>query len=82
VKVCPICGKDDLKHQGALNMHMYHCKMRKGVGEMNIVSRETIEDVKEDCSHSFRLLSVSSPIEAKAYKNGYMEVCRVCQELR
>jgi hypothetical protein len=78
VKVCPICGKDDLKHQGALNMHMYHCRMKN-------VSRETIEqkeNVKEECQHSFRLLSVSSPIEAKAYKNGYMEVCRTCQELR
>jgi hypothetical protein len=57
---------------------MYHCRMKN-------VSRETIEQkeyVKEECQHSFRLLSVSSPIEAKAYKNGYMEVCRTCQELR
>jgi hypothetical protein len=81
MKICPLC-QYEAKHQGALNMHMYHCKMRNGQRDNNIVSRETIEDVKEECTHSFRLLSVNSPIEKKAYENGYMEVCRLCQELR
>jgi hypothetical protein len=76
MKTCSICGKDDLKHQGALNMHMYHCRMKHNV------SRETMEERKEECDHSWRLLSVSHPIENRAFKNGYMEVCTKCQELR
>jgi hypothetical protein len=71
-KTCSICGYE-AKHQGALNMHMYHCKMKN-------VPRETMQE--ETCKHRFRLLSVSSSIESKAYEKGYMEVCSLCQELR
>jgi hypothetical protein len=74
MKTCPICGRDDLKHQGALNMHKYHCQMKNA----STVSRETLEQ----CEHEFRFLAVSSPIEKKAYDKGFMEVCGKCQMLR
>jgi hypothetical protein len=78
---CKYCGvqarKDGrpFEKQGQLNLHEYHCKMKH-------VPRETKEDIDQDCEHSFRLLTVSSPIEKQAYNSGYMEVCRKCQELR
>lgn len=82
MRKCKYCGAEARKDgrpfekQGQLNLHEYHCKMK------NHVSRETNEEVDKGCEHSFRLLTVSSPIEKQAYNNGYMEVCRKCQELR
>lgn len=80
---CKYCGAETRKDgrqfdkQGQLNLHEYHCKMKHVP-----VSRETKEVVEEECTHSFRLLTVSSSIEKQAYNKGYMEVCRKCQELR
>jgi len=75
-KICPLCGYE-AKHQGALNMHMYHCKMKN-------VSRGTIEEneVKETCEHEWRFLNLKAPIERRAYEGGYIEVCKKCQELK
>lgn len=73
-KICPIC-QYEAKHQGALNMHMYHCKMKN-------VPRETKQEISKECTHSWRLLNLQSGIEAQANKNGYMEVCKTCQTLR
>lgn len=73
-KICPICNTYEAKHQGALNMHMYHCKIKN-------VSRETVPEELKECEHDFRLLSVSNHYEKIAYKKGYMEVCKKCQTL-
>lgn len=73
MKTCPLCGKNDLKHQGALNMHMYHCKMKQVH-----VPRET----KETCKHNWRFLNLNMPIEKRAYEAGYKEVCVNCQDLK
>lgn len=77
MKTCPLCGKNDLKHQGALNIHMYHCKMK----QVN-VTRETLKQGSDDCTHDFRLLNLNSPIEKKAYNSGYHFVCTKCQDLK
>jgi hypothetical protein len=77
-KYCAATSRKDgrlFTKQGQLNLHEYHCKMK------NNVSRETKEEEK-DCTHNFRLLTVSSSIEKNAYDRGYMEVCTLCQELR
>ena len=74
-KICPICNTYEAKHQGALNMHMYHCKMKNTPN----VPRETIEN---GCEHEWRLLNLNSPIEMKAFKGGYIEVCKKCQDLK
>lgn len=77
-KICPLCGYE-AKHQGALNMHMYHCKMKN-------VSRETfkrhVTEVTETCEHEWRFLNLKAPIERKAYEAGYLEVCIKCQDLK
>jgi hypothetical protein len=75
VKTCPICGKNDLKHQGALNMHMYHCKI-KNVGGQQETPKE------EKCEHDWRFLNPSMSVESKAMKHGYKEVCKKCQEVK
>jgi hypothetical protein len=78
MKTCPICGKNDLKHQGALNIHMYHCKVKHGqIKEV----KEHYEKVDENCNHSWRLLG-NTGIEQKARLSGYMEVCTHCQEVQ
>lgn len=77
---CSYCGIGTRKDgrpftkQGQINLHEYHCKMKN-------VPRETKSQEKE-CAHNWRLLSVNSSIEYRAYENGYMEVCVKCQELR
>jgi hypothetical protein len=73
-KTCSICGYE-AKHQGALNMHMYHCKMKNGKN----VPRETNQ---ETCNHEWRFLNLKSPIEKRAYEAGYIEVCKKCQDLK
>lgn len=76
-KTCSICGYE-AKHQGALNMHMYHCKMKN-------VSRGTIEgegQKEKECVHEWRFLNLRAPIEKKAYEHGYIEVCTKCQDLK
>lgn len=77
-KICPICNVYEAKHQGALNMHMYHCKMK----QVNInVPRETIKK-DEECVHEWRFLNLKAPIERKAYEGGFIEVCKKCQDLK
>jgi hypothetical protein len=77
---CKYCGtttrKDGRKFdkQGQLNLHEYHCKMKS-------VSRETLDFQTETCKHDFRLLNLNQPMELKAYKANYKEVCSKCQEL-
>jgi hypothetical protein len=83
MKTCPICGRDNLKHQGALNIHMYHCKM-KNVSKI-VDYGDNLEKEKEKvqiCEHEWRFLNLKAPIERKAYSHGYLEVCTQCQELK
>lgn len=75
-KTCSICGYE-AKHQGALNMHMYHCKMKNVPRETNVN-----EGVTETCKHEWRFLNLKAPIERKAYEAGYLEVCVKCQDLK
>jgi hypothetical protein len=82
MKTCLICGKSDLKHQGALNIHMYHCKVKNGqVKEV----KEHFENNKQDCevtgNHSWRLLG-NTGIERNARQAGFMEVCSHCQSVQ
>jgi hypothetical protein len=74
-KTCPLCGYE-AKHQGALNMHMYHCKMK------NVPRGTNNEEVTETCKHEWRFLNLKAPIERKAYESGYLEVCVKCQDLK
>lgn len=73
-KVCPICGWVG-KHQGALNIHMYHCKMKNG-------RNEKVEKHLEQCQHEWRLLNAAGHVEQKAIRAGYTEVCKKCQEVQ
>lgn len=81
---CKFCGTENRKDgtpfqkQGQLNLHEYHCKMKQS----QHVSRETPQEKEKECEHEFRLLSVSAPIEKRAYLAGYKEVCVKCQQLR
>lgn len=77
-KICPICNVYEAKHQGALNMHMYHCKI-KNTPNNTIVQEKENDDV---CTHDWRFLNLKSPIERKAFENGYTEVCKKCQDLK
>lgn len=75
-KICPICNTYEAKHQGALNMHMYHCKMKN-------VPRETQPNTQQEtCEHDWRFLNLKAPIERKAFEGGYTEVCKKCQDLK
>ncbi|MDP4170150.1 MAG: hypothetical protein Q8906_06025 [Bacillota bacterium] len=76
-KVCPLCGYE-AKHQGALNMHMYHCKMKNVSRGTN--NQEGQKEVK--CDHTWRFLNLKAPIEKRAYEGGFIEVCTKCQELK
>lgn len=74
-KDCPLCGKT-LKHQGALNMHMYHCKMKQAS------QGQKEEEKPETCKHERkRLLNLRAAQEKMAYNAGYKEICIDCQEL-
>lgn len=75
MKTCPICGKEGLKHQGALNMHMYHCKIKN-------VSRETNQHQEEKCEHNWRFLNPSMAVERNCMNRGYKEVCVKCQDVK
>lgn len=76
MKKCDLCGKE-LKHQGALNIHKIHCERR----QLKAAAGQQQEQPKT-CQHEYRLLSGNVAIEAEAIKQGYGEVCKVCQELR
>jgi hypothetical protein len=75
-KGCKICGKV-LKHQGALNIHMYHCKIKHG-------QHETVQKHFQQvtCEHEWRLLGKHHPAERQALAQGYNEVCSKCQEVQ
>lgn len=83
MKTCPICGKE-LKHQGALNLHMWSCNLKNGAKQPDMVVVQQVEpgviQVKE-CEHDFRFLNLNHPMELKAYNANYKEVCTKCQEL-
>lgn len=83
MKTCPLCQKE-LKHQGALNMHMYHCKMKNGSKTENLKTVKATEEglLVEACKHEYRFLNLNAPIERIAYGENYKEVCKSCQELR
>lgn len=81
-KICPICNTYDAKHQGALNMHMYHCKMKHSTFINENVSRGTEQQKQEGCSHEWRFLNLKAPIEKRAFENGYIEVCKKCHDLK
>jgi hypothetical protein len=76
-KVCPLCGYE-AKHQGALNMHMYHCKMKNG----NVPRGTNEPNEPTTCEHEWRFLNLKAPIERRAYEGGFIEVCKKCQELK
>lgn len=76
-KTCDLCGKV-LKHQGALNIHKYHCKMKQLQKEQP--KPEELKPV--ECEHNFRLLNLRAPMEKRAYDSGYKEVCIKCQEVQ
>lgn len=75
-KACRICGKV-LKHQGALNIHMYHCKIKNG-------QHETVQKhfEQETCEHNFRLLTPYRREEKMALAQGYNEVCTKCHDVQ
>jgi hypothetical protein len=75
-KACKICGYI-AKHQGALNMHIYHCKIKHG-------QNETVQKhfEQETCNHSWRLLNRFKREEQIALSQGYNEVCSKCQEVQ
>lgn len=75
-KACMICGYV-ARHQGALNMHMYHCRIKNG-------KHETVQKHMEQvsCEHSFRLLTPHRREEKVALAQGYNEVCTKCQEVQ
>ena len=75
MKKCDICGKE-LKHQGALNIHKIHCERRQ------LKAAASQQKQEEKCTHEYRLLSGNVAQEAAAIKQGYGEVCKICQELR
>lgn len=81
MKVCDICGYE-AKHQGALNMHKYHCKI-KNQNRENVSHETKVEkEVEKECNHNYRLLNGSIAIENRAIKNGYTEVCTICQSVQ
>lgn len=71
---CENCGYET-EHNGAYNLHRYHCNMRKlaGNGQKKEQPKHSV------CEHEWRLLSHSQPIELRAIQNGYKEVCEKCQ---
>jgi hypothetical protein len=75
-KQCRICG-GVYKHQGALNIHMYHCKIKHGQHE---AVQKHFE--QETCDHSWRLLNRYKREEVVALSQGYNEVCSKCQEVQ
>lgn len=75
MKKCSICGKE-LKHQGALNIHLIHCERRQ------LKAQAGQQQQEKECQHEYRLLSGNVAAEAAAIKQGYGEVCKTCQELR
>lgn len=76
-KACKICG-GIFKHQGALNIHMYHCKIKHGKHE--VVQKHFEQEV---CEHSWRLLSARSRMEERqALAQGYNEVCTKCHDVK
>jgi len=83
---CKYCGTGERKDgrpfekQGQLNLHEYHCKMKNSKQSNNQQQQE--EKQERQHVHKWRFLTVSSPIERKAYNSGFKEVCVECQELR
>lgn len=75
-KACKICGKV-CKHQGALNIHVYHCKIKHG--QFDPVQK-TMDQAT--CEHSWRLLGGRNREEYLAMKQGYTEVCTKCHEVQ
>lgn len=76
-KACKICGYI-AKHQGALNMHSYHCKVKH-------MSKEPVQKhfEQETCEHSWRLLSARGRFEERqALAQGYNEVCTKCHDVK
>lgn len=67
------CGKEFDK-QGKLNLHKYHCGLRKAAGQ----AKPNVDK----CEHQFRLLNPRSVNEYNAMQSGYGEVCAKCQDLQ
>ncbi len=66
--ICDRCGKD-CGNPPALNLHQHYCKVKK-------VAPAPAEEKK--CNHDYRLLNPKNPIEEKALKDGYLQVCKKC----
>lgn len=81
MKKCKHCGKE-FEKQGQLNLHQYHCMIRMHRKEQSVPRETLLENGKERCEHSFRLLNGNVPIEARAIQNGYVEVCSKCQSVQ
>jgi hypothetical protein len=79
-KVCKICGYV-ARHQGALNIHMYHCKIKHGQHAAVQKSMEQ-ETCAQTGNHSWRLLNRYKREEQIALSQGYNEVCSKCQEVQ
>lgn len=80
-KICEICGYE-AKHQGALNMHKYHCRMKNMKDGFKEVARTSEGNtVIEPCQHNMRLLNINHPVEKQAFEAGYKGVCTKCQHL-
>lgn len=71
---CETCGYET-EHNGAFNLHKYHCNLQKGV--------KTEKKPKEvTCEHSWRLLNSNDVREKLAIEKGFSEVCEKCLNIR
>jgi hypothetical protein len=79
ILTCKHCGSTGFDKQGKLNLHEYHCGLKKAAGQAPS-QKKTV--AAENCEHKFRLLNPRVKGELNAMENDYEEVCTKCQELQ
>lgn len=75
---CVLCGKDfsdNKKPKSSLRLHYYKTHKKRMVDGV-------LEDIEKSCDHSFRMLSASNRLEARAMEQGYTKVCEKCEEVK
>lgn len=79
---CEHCGKEGLKHQGALNLHRKNCEpyLKQKYGSPAPEEDKTEKTIS--CKHEWRLLRNNVIGESMAIQDGYKEVCGQCHNLR
>jgi len=84
---CPICGKtfSGSYHEGSLRLHLIKAHGAKPAKDPRKPAKDPQDPkVKKNqcCKHEWIYLDPKDPRQARVIADGFVEVCRLCGDLR